>query len=234
MWSVDPNVPLFGAKFTMLFIVCLILFLILIPFNVILLFTRPLSRFRFISKFKPLLDAYQGPYKDNYYYWTGFQLVMRAVLFGISTFDKNINLTVSIMLFRILEGIHGVIRPFKNKYKSCQELLVILNLQVIYTISLYSQDDNILTVVNIMITIAAFQFIFIVTYHIITYACAGVIRSKIQLSRNMLARWITRLHNKLQNQQFELQDNMRNNIFVYMPEATFDCHDYHEPLVGLD
>ena len=58
VWSVDANVPLFGVKFTILFIVCLILFLILVPFNVILLFTRTLSRFRFVNKFKPLLDAY--------------------------------------------------------------------------------------------------------------------------------------------------------------------------------
>ena len=65
VWSVDANVPLFGVRFTILFIVCLILFLILLPFNVILLFNRTLSRFKFINKFKPLLDAYQGPYKDT-------------------------------------------------------------------------------------------------------------------------------------------------------------------------
>ena len=65
VWSVDANVPLFGVRFTILFIVCLILFLILLSFNVILLFNRTLSRFRFINKFKPLLDAYQGPYKDT-------------------------------------------------------------------------------------------------------------------------------------------------------------------------
>ena len=65
VWSVDANVPQFGVRFTILLIVCLILFLILVPFNVILLFTRALSRFRLINKFKPLLDAYQGPYNDK-------------------------------------------------------------------------------------------------------------------------------------------------------------------------
>ena len=66
VWSVDPNVPLFGVHFTILFIVCIIIFLILIMFNIILLFTRTLSRFKFINKYKPLLDAYQGPYKDKF------------------------------------------------------------------------------------------------------------------------------------------------------------------------
>ena len=44
VWSVDANVPLFGAKFTILFIACLILLIIIIPFNVVLMFTRKLSR----------------------------------------------------------------------------------------------------------------------------------------------------------------------------------------------
>ena len=40
VWSIDASVPLFGLKFTILFITCLVLFLLLIPFNIILLFTR--------------------------------------------------------------------------------------------------------------------------------------------------------------------------------------------------
>ena len=69
VWSIDASVPLFRLKFTILFITCLVLFLLLIPFNITLLFTRYLSRFRIINQFKPLLDAFQGSYKDRYYYW---------------------------------------------------------------------------------------------------------------------------------------------------------------------
>ena len=232
VWSVDANVPLFGVRFTILFIVCLILFLILVPFNVILLFTRTLSRFRFINKFKPLLDAYQGPYKNKYYYWIGLQLLIRAVLFGISSLDRNINLTISIIFFCILGILHGVIRPYKIRYKNYQELVLILNLQVLYVISLYYQDTNnqTVTVATIMITIIAVQFIFIITYHIITYACGGVIRNKIQLSVNTLTGWINRLQKKSQPQQFQLQDNIRDKI----PEVTFNYCEYREPLIDVD
>ena len=104
--SVDANAPLFGVRFTILFIVCLILFLILVPFNVILLFTRTLSRFRFINKFKPLLDAYQGPYKIKFYYWTGLQLLIRVICFGTSSLDRNLSLTVGIALFSLIGGIY--------------------------------------------------------------------------------------------------------------------------------
>ena len=66
VWSIDANIPLLGVKFVTLFIVCCMIALILLPFSVILLCTRTLSRFKFIIKFKPLLDAYQGPYKIKF------------------------------------------------------------------------------------------------------------------------------------------------------------------------
>ena len=55
VWSVDANVPLFGVRFTILFIVCLILFLILVPFNVILLFTKTLSRLINLNHYRMLI-----------------------------------------------------------------------------------------------------------------------------------------------------------------------------------
>ena len=230
VWSVDANVPLFGVRFTILFIACLILFLILVPFNLILLFTRTLSRFRFVNKFKPLLDTYQGPYKDKYYYWSGLQLLMRAVFFGISSLDRNINLTISIILLGILGGMHGMIRPFKMMYKNYQELVFTLNLQALYAISLYYQDDNTQTIVTIMISMAAIQFTFIITYHMITYVCGGVIRNKILLSINGFTGWITRLQKKSQPQPFQLESNIRNNI----PEVAFKYHEFREPLLDQD
>ena len=230
VWSVDANVPLFGIRFTILFIVCLILFLILVPFNVILLFTRTLSKFKFINKFKPLLDAYQGPYKDKFYYWVGLQLLIRAVLFGVSSLDKNINLATSIILFGVLGVLHGVTRPFKVIYKSYQELILIFNLQTLYALSLYSKDGNNITIVNIMIIMAALQFISIISYHGITYVSDGLIRKRIQLSVNKLTEWITSLHSKSQPQQFQLQGSIRDNI----PEVAFNYHEYREPLVGQD
>jgi len=45
VWSVDSKVPLFGMKFLILFAVCLLLFMILLPFNILLLFPRTLLAF---------------------------------------------------------------------------------------------------------------------------------------------------------------------------------------------
>ena len=230
VWSVDPNVLLFGVQFSILFIVCVIILLILIMFNIILLFTRTLSRLRFINKFKPLLDAYQGPYKDKFYYWTGLQLLIRAVFFGLSSLDRNINLLVGILLLSIFEVITGAAQPFTNKIKNYQELILIVNLHGLFAISLYTQDVTNMTTVNIMITLSAVQIALIFAYHIITYGCGGVIRNRIHLCVNCVSQWITRLQNRIQHQSFNLQDSTRDRI----PEVTFDYHELREPLVGLD
>ena len=75
VWSIDASVPLFGLKFTILFITCLVLFFVLIPFNLTLLFTRYFLQFSLINRFKPLLDAFQGSHKDKFYYWLAVQNV---------------------------------------------------------------------------------------------------------------------------------------------------------------
>ena len=127
VWSVDANVPLFGVRFTILFIVCLILFLTLILFNITLFFNKLLPKFSLLVNFKSLPDAYQRPYKDKYYYWTNIQLALRAVLFGVSTLERNVNLTVSIILLSVMEGVQCTLKPFKNKALNYQELLFTMN-----------------------------------------------------------------------------------------------------------
>ena len=229
VWSVDANVPLFGVQFTLLFVVCLILFLILVPFNVILLFTRTLSRFNFINKFKPILDAYQGPYKTKFYYWTGLQLVIRTIFFGLSSLSSNINLSVSIIILSIINVVHTSSKPFKNKFKNYQEFLLIINLLVLYTFALSSASSGINTIaVNIMITLAVVQFGLVVIYHILTYACSGMITKRLlTIYHDVLTGWIPRFYKKKQVWQFELHH-------CNIPEVTYNYHEYQEPLIGQE
>ena len=226
VWSVDANITLLAGRFIILFLISASLFLILIPFNVILLFTRTLSRFKFITKFKPILDAYQGPYKVKFYYWTGLQLVIRTVVFGLSSLDRKVNLVTGTILLSILGGVHGIMQPFINEIKNYQELVLIINLQAIYTSSLYDEDANI--ILNIMITMAAVHLTHIVLYHIITYLCHGVIRNKMELYFTKLTGKIRGLYKIQPAQGFELEATTRDKI----PEVTYCYNEYQEPLVG--
>ena len=222
VWSVDANVPLFGIKFAILFITCIVFFSILLPFNIILLFTKTLSRFKFITKFKPLLDAYQGPYKIKFYYWTGVQLVIRVVFYGISSLDRNINLTVGIMLLTIIAVLQGWLRPFKTNFKNLNELMFIIYLHFLFLILLYSQDTD--TSTNTMVAIAAVHFIFTIIYHIITYTCGGVIRHRIQKITATANARLAMLFNRGQFCYFE---------DIHAPPKVY-FNKMREPLVNFD
>jgi len=58
-----------------------------------------MSRYRvlfWVQKLKPLFDAYTGPYKDIYHYWTGLLLLVRTVLLLIRG-GADINLLAIIL-----------------------------------------------------------------------------------------------------------------------------------------
>ena len=195
VWAVDANVPLFGLKYPALFIVCLILFMILLPFNGILYFTKTAMRLRLVDHFKPLIDAYQGPHKYKYYYWTGLQLVMRAVFFGLSALDRSINLTVGIILLTIISTIQAKINPFKSNYKNFFESCFLLYLSTVYAFS-YGQYS---IGVNVMITMVAVHFLLIINHHIINNTCSGMIMYKLKNAISKTVKWINRSHNKSQH-----------------------------------
>ena len=71
IWKWDSSIPLFGLKFSILFGVCLVvLLLVLLPPILLLIFTKHFYRYGFVVKyFKPYLDAFQAPFKDNYRYY---------------------------------------------------------------------------------------------------------------------------------------------------------------------
>ena len=220
VWAVDANVPLFGLKYTALFIVCLILFIILLPFNAILCFTKTAMRLKLVNHFKPLIDAYQGPYKYKYYYWAGLHLVIRAVFFGLSALDRNVNLTVGIILLAIIIVIQRSLIPFKNNYKNLHETSFLFNLLVMYVLS----HDHYDIAVIVMITMAAVHFLLIIIHHIISNVCGGVIMHKLKIITDSTVNWITRPQNKPQHIQL-------NNI---PPDKTYNYQELREPLVGQD
>ena len=212
VWSVDTEVKLFGVKFIVLFIVCLVLFLILLPFNTVLLFTRTLSQFKCINRFKPLLDAYHGPYKDRFYCWTGLQLLLRAVFYGISALVRNTNVMIGILILGAVECIFGFYRQFKCKDRNFQELLLVFNLHILFTASWYTTSNSI--AVNTLVGIAVVQFIIFSLYQTQLWR-----RIKHYLSK-MLAHLVPeRCFNYFKPQTLPAANNMALQTIV--PEVSF-------------
>ena len=227
MWSVDTGVQLFGLNFIVLFIVCLVLFLILLLFNTVLIFTRTLSQFKFINHFKPLLDVYQGPYKDRFYYWIGLQLLLRAIFYGISALDRNTNMMIGILIIGVVECMHGAYFPFKNKSKNYQELLLLFNIQTLFTVSIYTTSNSI--AVNVLVGIAVVQFVAFRVSQTNPFGKAKAAVNRLLFNKLKLAQYIsfTHTHASVASQQAL---KLHNTV----PDVTYNFKEFQDPLIGFD
>ena len=103
VWHYDGNIAYLGKRHAPLMFTALLLFVVFfIPYTLILFaiqWLQPFSHYKifgWINQFKPLFDAYTGPYKDKHHYWTGFLLLVRIALFTVfstnTSGDPAINL----------------------------------------------------------------------------------------------------------------------------------------------
>ena len=77
-WSSDTEILVPNTTFILLFIFCaIVLLFLIIPTNFSLLFTKRCYQFNFVvNYFKPFIDAYQAPFRDDCCYFLGFELLL--------------------------------------------------------------------------------------------------------------------------------------------------------------
>uniref|UniRef100_A0A1X7TS39 TRP C-terminal domain-containing protein n=1 Tax=Amphimedon queenslandica TaxID=400682 RepID=A0A1X7TS39_AMPQE len=82
-------------------------------------------------RFKPFLDAYTGPYKDKYRYWTGLLLIVRLLLVTVFSYTTGtipiinnyiIVFTAAILIYVLAKEV------YRNKIFNRLELFYMVNL----------------------------------------------------------------------------------------------------------
>ena len=104
VWLQDASVHYLHGYHVVLWIAGAITGLLALLYALTLTFIQCLRRapnngmFVWVRRLKPLLDAYTGPYKDRYHFWTGFLLLVRIFLFTSFTVNFGNYPTVNFML----------------------------------------------------------------------------------------------------------------------------------------
>ena len=101
----------------------------------------PLHRWNPVAKFKPLLDAYGGPYKDKFRFWTGVTLMVRLTLSVTFSFTSGkfaaINSCIIIIVVAGIFIFWSFTKGVYNKiYLSTLEVFYLLNIFLLSTVSL--------------------------------------------------------------------------------------------------
>uniref|UniRef100_A0A1X7UAN1 Right handed beta helix domain-containing protein n=1 Tax=Amphimedon queenslandica TaxID=400682 RepID=A0A1X7UAN1_AMPQE len=158
LWYEDPNVEYAKGKHAVLFAFALMVAVFfIIPYTLFLLlnsfYERHFSNFKVLKKvwnrFKPIIDAYSGPMKDEYRFWPGLLLVARIpVLLSATLVDSFIQsqhfllsmlLTVLAIVLSLGYCFGGV---YMKRMNNIIEVWFLLNLCIMASLSVAFTDDS--------------------------------------------------------------------------------------------
>ena len=228
VWSVDASMKILGIKFGILFIVCTIIFLVLLMCNAALLFPRTVLRIKFVNKFKPLFDPYFAPYKDKYSCWIGLQLLIRAIFYSLTAqFSQDLSTTSGIIILIILLCLHGILQPFKCSFNNIQESIILSNLLIVYAITALNNDRNQYSkwlAVKLLINAQLAYFIAYIIGHSINTIYGKTIRQ----------RYGHRIFNIFTKRHHKSVKHFRKTYICEIPEVAYNYQEFQESLIGLD
>ena len=173
VWYMDGNIAFFSNEHYILMVAAVLCLLLAVPYTLALLFDsvieKHLTKIRFFRKqwikFKPFVDAYHGPYKDNCRFWTGLLLLVR-MSFTLASLHLDTNTTLvfittsTSVLLSLMVFFGGV---YQKSYLNILECLSFLNLAMLSAI--YIKTPHI-DVTIISVSVALVMFIGVIVYHV--------------------------------------------------------------------
>ena len=176
MWSIDANVPLFGLRHSVLFAFSLLMFSLLTLYTCLLLFGKILRNFKVTVYINPLLNAYNKAYKKNCCYWIGYELIIRCVLLAtlLAVNNSTISLIIGNSFLSMVQFNYQ--HPYHNRVNNFSQMVLSLNLLILYSTSLMLCEDQSVrvVVVNTMVGCAVVQFILMIIINRFSFKCCNV------------------------------------------------------------
>ncbi len=151
-WLRDPTVVYGqGLHGFLVATALLLLFLVLAPVVLVLIFYKPLLKVnpikKLLLKWWPFFDAFQNPYANHLRFWIGIQLLLRAASLFIAgseqlTYYTNaslhqFSLFIMVLTLATFIGIEAFLKPFKGVLRNVLDLIFLLNLLYMLTSALY-------------------------------------------------------------------------------------------------
>ena len=182
-WISDPSLAYFGVVHgTFGLLAYLIIVLYIVPLPILLLFPSVLYKMKYLSKYKPIYDAFWDPYKPHLRCCLGLRLLFRWIPFGLAlTVQAPTNIFITNFLLIIILTLQTNIQPYQNKWVNYIDSVFLLNLVLLFSGSLFfwSKYDSLeqlnrnsvttgaLMYSSIFTTLGFLTMIVILIYHII-------------------------------------------------------------------
>ena len=237
-----------------LFAMATVITAITLPYSLALLFIQCLRKksnwkiLFWVNKLKPFFDAYTGPYKDSFHFWTGLLLILRIFMFIVfatnTTKGPVLNLTIIIGILSLLYffGHPGI---YRKKQLMVLEFFTYCNMIVLCLGTLYTLTKDYKNTTTIVICVGSMLALFcgIILYHMykkisVTQWWLRFIRwllnKKKQITKRIKRKkFVIKLHHEsssseeLSSSENELDPLLRDAP----PIARYD--QYREPLITM-
>ena len=132
--AIQPETPYFDPPTHLSYaVIAIVVLLINIPLSLFLLLAPWLTKFSILKmdRIKPILDEFQGCYKDEYRSFAGFYLLVRELIFLVSSFP-GLKVYGAIYTYQwisiIVVIIHAMVQPYKEKWLNILDTILLANL----------------------------------------------------------------------------------------------------------
>ena len=173
VWSVDGNIGYLSSKHIPLFVIAMVFVFLGLVYTVLVFSAQWLQRYSGkcfkssrdpVVKLKPFIDAYTGPYKDKYRYWTGLLLIVRLLLttvfsYTTGTIPQINNYIIAVITAVLLYLSRGV---YRDRRLDMLEAFYLINLFVMAQLTTLSYitilhiTSTTVTAVSISLSLASF------------------------------------------------------------------------------
>ena len=231
VWYWDGSVE-YGSKrrISLMIITSLIVFILLLPYILLLLFAKPLRHWTCTNEYtRPILEAIHAPYKNGKQYWFVARLlllIIMYILYSIEPYQHTIYIAIASILFLFIIG-QAIFRPYKSNFINLLDCWLLFNLAFIYITTWYLGNIEV-TYYSIVAILLFFITSFVVlVYHILFIS--GQLK-KINRKVNDICTKISRYLSHKRNYSFQrhhrlpLQD--ANDSFYD------SCHNYRESMLS--
>ena len=156
----SPDIEYFHGRHIAYAIVALILMITIVICYPLLLLLEPFlnSKINFV-KIKPLLDQFQGCYKDKYRYFAGYYMICRLVIILLVIVKISDDFTTQYLLISscaLIQLIHVLVRPYASTINNIFDgiiLQLIVIISVLPVIEFVDQYDEIFVTVIIYVLV---------------------------------------------------------------------------------
>ena len=182
----SPDIEYFHGRHLAYIILAITFTIVIVIGFPLLLLLEPFlnSKINFV-KIKPLLDQFQGCYKDKYRYFAGYYMICRLViilLVIIKISDNVITKYLLISFCALMQLIHVLVRPYASKIHNIFDAIILQLTVIISVLSVVEITEN-----------YEEAFILVVAYLLVIFPLLSFVCMKLLVSRKFIQRQIIKL-----------------------------------------